>query len=122
MVGANPRHVHRELKERIKSSVACDESTTHHHESISEFEDSYGTIPDRIFCSSTSAIESELVTVIRPKTWVYDSPISAFRMLINLEGVIVFDTAFVTFFRNFFAPESSRDLCRLSSMILWQEI
>ena len=44
MVGAGPRHVHRVIKEQINSSVACDESIIHHHESVSEFGDSYGTI------------------------------------------------------------------------------
>ncbi len=53
-IGTNLRHVHREINEQMKSSVACYESTIHHHESVSEFEDSYGTIPDRIFCSSIS--------------------------------------------------------------------
>ena len=101
MVGANPRHVLRELKERIKSSFACDESTIYHHASVSEFEDSYGTIPDRIFCSSISVTKSKLVSVRRPKAWVFDSTISAFMMLINQEGVITFDTSFVTFFHDF---------------------
>ncbi len=64
----NPRHVHIEIKLMTKSSAGRDESSVQHHESVSEFEDSYGKIPDLIFYSSVSDTKSELATIIRTKT------------------------------------------------------
>ena len=68
-------------------------------ENSSFFESSYGQIPDAISCSGITVSRNDLVTVIRPREWVSDSPISAFMMMLNKERIYTFDTMFVTLLR-----------------------
>ena len=70
------------------------------HQSILDFENAYRTIPEQISCSRLSVTKRDLSTVIQPRAWVSDSPISAFMNLVNQGNIIALDKAFITLFRS----------------------
>ncbi len=67
-----------------------------HRQGVSDFESSYGLIPDRISCCGVTVPRNDLLTVIRPRSCVIDTPISAFTNLLNHKRVLILDTLFGT--------------------------
>ena len=63
---------------------------------VTNFELLNGSIPDPISCSGISVTKNEILTVLQPRSWVIDTPISAFMQLITNGRVLTIDTLFVT--------------------------
>ena len=66
----------------------------------SEFWGFLRKIPDRVSSSRVTVSKRDLASVICPRAWVTDSPITAFMMLFNQGNIVTFDTAFVTILRS----------------------
>ncbi len=68
-------------------------------DSINEFEQDYGSIPDRIFCGNVKLYFNALTSVISRRLWFHYSTISAFLGLIEDADTVGFDATFFTLLR-----------------------
>ncbi len=80
--------------ETIDLNSARDRHFDSYRQRFSVFEASYGLIPDQISCCGITVSKNNLLTVIRPRSWVIHTAISAFIELLSRECVFIFDTLF----------------------------
>ncbi len=80
---------YRDLKKRtdvngsIELNKVCHRNNHLQKGVITNFELLYGSIPGRISCSGISLTKNDILTVQQPRSWVIDTPISAFMLPIT---------------------------------------
>ncbi len=93
--------------------LMCDES----RQCVSNFETVHGSIPSSITCSSISVSKIDFLTVLRASSWVSDSPITAFMMLLSQRTTSALDALFFTFLREFATKHEARSHTNFSSTL-----
>ncbi len=78
----------------IESNKVCHRNNHLQIGCVANFELLYGSIPDLISCSGISVTKNDILTVLQPRSWVNDTPISAFMQLITNDRVLTIDILF----------------------------